>query len=206
MANPFNLIRVNMAQKRKPDQTKLAEAALALADKVGWDALTFKDIAKKAKVSVKAFEGEFADIWDLLKWVLKKLEKDTQELVEDHLGDDWRDNLGEILMTRFELAQKHRGAFASLGPAFLRHPDKAPRFARQFYGMLDRTLRLAGLEKKLCQPACVTGLGAVYLSLVGVWANDDTPDMAKTMAAIDRRLDLLAQGIAMVKGDRRKGD
>jgi ubiquinone biosynthesis protein COQ9 len=186
-----------MAQKRKTDQTKLAEAALALADDMGWDALRFKDIAKKAKVSVKAVEAEFSDIWDLLKWVLKKLESDTKKRVEDHLGDAWRDNLGEILMTRFELAQNHRAAFASLGPAFLRHPGEARRFLRQFYGMLDRTLQLAGLDRKLCQPACVAGLGAIYLSLVNVWADDDTPDLARTMAAIDRRLDLLENFLNM---------
>jgi AcrR family transcriptional regulator len=189
-----------MAQKRKPDQTKLiAEAALSLAGKTGWDRLTFKDIAKKAKVSVKDVEAEFSDIWDILKWVLKRLEADTRESVERHLGRDWRDNLAEILMTRFELAQAHRDAFASLGKAFIRHPEAAPRFVRGFYTMLDGTLRLSGVSKKFCHPICVAALGPIYLSLVDVWMKDTTKDLSKTMAAIDRRLDFYAQAMDFVK-------
>ncbi|MEZ0226563.1 MAG: hypothetical protein ACAH83_18545 [Alphaproteobacteria bacterium] len=190
-----------MAQKRKPDQTKLiAEAALSLAGKTGWDRLTFKDIAKKAKVSIKDVEAQFSDTWDILKWVLKRLESDTRDGVERHLGRDWRDNLAEILMTRFELAQAHRDAFASLGKSFARHPEAAPRFVRGFYKTLDGMLRLSGVSKKLCQPVCVAALGAVYLSLVDVWMKDETPDLSKTMAAIDRRLDLYAQALDFAKG------
>lgn len=189
-----------MAQKRKSDQTKLiAEAALSLADKAGWDHLTFKDIAKKAKVKISDVEAQFQDVWEILKWVLKKLESDTKEAVEDHLGSDWRDNLAEILMMRFELAQAHRKAYASLAKSFARHPQAAPRFVRGFYGMLDHSLKLAGLSKKLCQPVCVAGLGAVYLSLVDVWMKDTTPDLSKTMAAIDRRLDFFAQALETLK-------
>lgn len=189
-----------MAQKRKTDQTKLiAEAALSLAGKAGWDRLTFKDIAKKAKVGVKDVEAQFSDTWDILKWVLKKLESDTRQNVEKHLGKDWRDNLAEILMTRFELAQAHRPAFASLGKSFARHPAATPRFARGFYKTLDGMLQLSGISRKLCQPVCVMALGAVYLSLVDVWMKDNTPDLSKTMAAIDRRLDLYAQALDFVK-------
>lgn len=183
-----------MAQKRKPDQSKtIAEAALSLAAKSGWEKLTLEDVAKKAKLPLKAIEAQFSDVWDILKWTLKKLDDDTRAAVEDHLGDDWRDNLAEIFMMRFELAQAHRAAYAKLPYAFLRHPDVAPRFARGFYQMLDRSLTLAGVAKKLCQPVCVLALGAVYLSLADVWLKDETPDMSRTMAAIDRRLDLYAQ-------------
>lgn len=189
-----------MAQKRKPDQTKLiAEAAVSLAGKSGWEKVTFKDIARKAKVSTAEVESQFSDVWEILKWVLKRLESDTREAVEDHLGDDWRDNLAEILMMRFELAQAHRPAFAALPKFFARHPEAAPRFARGFYDFLNQALKLAGLSKKLCQPVCVAGLGAVYLSLVDVWIKDDTPDLSRTLAAIDRRLDLFAQVLAFTK-------
>jgi AcrR family transcriptional regulator len=189
-----------MAQKRRPDQTKLiAEAALSLADNVGWERLTFKAIAGRAKISVKDVEAQFSDIWDILKWVLKRVDDETQDAVEKYLGNDWRDNLAEILMARFELAQAHRGAFASLRRAFVHHPEVAPRFVRGFYRSLNGALKLSGISKRLCQPVCVAGLGAVYLSLVDVWMKDTTRDLSKTMAAIDRRLDLYAQALDFVK-------
>jgi hypothetical protein len=58
---------------------------------------------------------------------------------------------------------------------------------------------LAGVSKKFCQPVCVAGLGAVYLSLVNTWLYDETPDMSKTMAAIDRRLDFFQKALDVVK-------
>ena len=189
-----------MAQKRKSDQTKtIAEAALQLAEKTTWDRLTFKDIAKKAKVKVSDVEAQFSDAWDILKWVLKRLETDAKEQVEDYLGDEWRDNLAEIFMMRFELAQAHRKSFAALPKAFLRHPDIAPRFARGFYQMLDRALVLSGLPKKVCQPALVMALGLVYLSVADTWLKDETADLSRTMAAINRRLELYGRLVEFSK-------
>lgn len=183
-----------MAQKRKPDQTKLiAEAALALAGKHGWDGLSLKDVAKKAKVRQGVAEKQFSDGWDILKWVLKKLEKDTGDTVKGHLGDNWRDNLMEILMIRFELAQQHRDAYAAIGPSVLRAPPVVRRFAKDFCKTLERMLETAGLPKKKFQPLLTAGFGAVYLSLVDTWLKDNTPDLSKTMAAIDQRLGLLEQ-------------
>lgn len=178
-----------MAQKRRVDQTKLiAEAALSLAGEKGWDRLAFQDIAKKAKVGVMAIEARFSDSWDILKWVLKKLEKDTQDAVEGYLGGAWRDNLMEILMMRFELAQKHRDAYAAIPRSVLRDPAAARRFAPGFCRTMERMLKLAGLPESRCQPPFVAAFGAIYLSIVDAWSRDDTPDLSRTMAAVDRRL------------------
>ncbi len=188
-----------MAQKRKPDQTKLAaEAALFLAGKQGWDRLSLAAVAKKAKLPLKTVEASFDDAWDILAFSLAGLEKQTSAAVDGHLGDNWRDNLMEILMMRFELAQADREAYAAIGPSALRDPTIVKRFAREFYHTLDRMLQSAGLPKHKCQPAYVAGFGAVYLSLVDTWLRDKTPDLSKTMAAIDKRIDLLEQAVALM--------
>src|ERR1700750_1251681 len=63
---------VSMARKRKQDQTEvILQAALTLADKGGWDSLTFAAIAKKARTSESAVKAQFSDIWDILAAVLK---------------------------------------------------------------------------------------------------------------------------------------
>jgi len=193
-----------MAQKRKPDQTKLiADAALALAGKHGWDRLSMKDVAKKAKVKQAVAEKQFSDGWDILQWVLKRLEKDTDDAVKGHLGDSWRDNLMEILMLRFELAQQHRDAYAAIGPSVLREPPVVRRFAKDFCKTLERMLDTSGVPRKKLQPLIVAGFGAVYLSLVDTWLKDKTPDLSKTMAAIDQRLGLLEQACDFLeKGPR----
>lgn len=181
-----------MAQKRKTDQTeKLAQAALSLAAKKGWGAVTVKEMAKRAKVPSKTAEAAFDDGWDALLWVLKKMNDEAIAVIPG--GGSWRDKLFDIAMTRFDLAQQHRNAFTRLPKDFTRHPKALPRFAKPFYRAMAHMLGAAGLKKGKCTPALVAGFGLIYLSVTHVWSQDDTRDLAKTMAALDKRLELFEQ-------------
>lgn len=185
----------NMAQKRKTDQTKtILDAALFLAGKQGWDAISLGDVAKKAKLPVKAVSLSYSDVWAIMEQALRGLEKDTVAAVERHLGDNWRDNLMEILMTRFELAQVHRDAYLAVAPAVMKNPKLVKRFGRSFYRTMERMLDLADapVEPK-CKPLAVAAMAALFLSLVHAWREDGTPDLSKTMAAIDKRTGTLEQ-------------
>jgi hypothetical protein len=193
-----------MAQKRKPDQTKLVEAVLTLADHRGWERLSFKDIAKKSGTAERELAARFSDVWDLVRWVLKTLDAEARRIAEGGLGDDWRDNLGEILMLRFEMAQRHRKAFSTLAPALAKHPRVMPHFMHGFYRALDGMLEQAGLDRKPCHPLCIAAFGAVYLSVAEAWLRDETRDLSKTMAAIDRRLDLFEKALEFFEARRPK--
>ncbi|MBI1214810.1 MAG: hypothetical protein GC185_03205 [Alphaproteobacteria bacterium] len=194
-----------MAQKRKPDQTKLkaakaaktpaniAEAAISLADEHGWEAVEFKDIARRAKCGVSDVEAAFTDIWAIIRWHLDHIDTNTRAAVEEYLGESWRDNLLEILMMRFELAQPHRAAWASLPDTFRAHPKKLRRFIRPFIKAMRGMLKLSGLSHTRRRPLLTGAFGAVYLSLLHTWSQDDTQDLSKTMAAIDKRLEILAR-------------
>lgn len=186
-----------MAQKRKADQTKLKarlmQAALSLADKKGWDTLSLHDIAQKTRMREDAVKKAFPDIWHIMRAVLKKLGDDTLASAGAHPGDDWRDNLMDIIMTRLELAGEHKPAFVSMLPVLLQHPKQAPRFGKDFYAMLGKMLSTAKAPKSFLEPLHVTALAVVYLSIVHEWTNDDTPDMAKTMAMLDRRIQTFEQ-------------
>lgn len=184
-----------MAQKRKTDQTKtIVDAALFLAGKQGWDAVSLGDIARKAKLPLKTVSASYKDVWAVMEQALRNLESQTTATVENHLGDNWRDNLMEILLTRFEIAQVQRDGFLAIGPAVLRHPELVKRFAKSFCRTMERMLDLAKVPcTKALKPLGVAGIAALFLSLVHVWEQDGTPDLSKTMAAIDKRTGLLEQ-------------
>ncbi len=193
-----------MAQKRKTDQTKLnpeaarqriAAAALDLADAQGWGHIAIESVAKKAKFPAATVETFFPDVFAILKWVLKNTEETVRHTVDGHLGDNWRDNLMEIIMQRFEIAQTHRAGYATIAKALAKHPKTSRFFVHGFYRTMDRTLKLAGLDKGKCQPAIVIGFGAIYLSLADTWLKDESADMARTMAAIDKRIGWFEQAL-----------
>ncbi len=184
-----------MAQKRKTDQTKtIVDSAIFLAGEQGWDSISLDAIAKKAKLPLKTVSASIKDVWAAMEQALRNLENETTAAVEDHLGDNWRDNLMEILMTRFEFAQKQRGAYLAVAPAVMKRPKLVKRFGKSFYRTMERMLDLAGAPcKKQCKPLCVAAMGALFLSVVHAWQQDDTPDLSKTMAAIDKRTGTLEQ-------------
>jgi AcrR family transcriptional regulator len=180
-----------MARKHKVDQSELiAEAALFLAGKSGWARLTLSEIAKKAGLPVKAVTSRFKNTWEILAWILAKVEKDVQSEVEENLGDNWRDNLFEILMARFDNAQRHREAFAAILPSLLESPKAARYFVRPFLRTMRGTTRLAGLPRTALAPLHLAAFSALYVSVVDAWSRDDTPDLSRTMAAVDKRLEM----------------
>lgn len=185
-----------MAQKKKTNQSKvkkdaradIAEAALFLASRQGWADLTLKDIAKKAQMPVSAVEKHFADIWDILLFILARVENETEKSVADYMGSNWRDNLMEIMMTRFDIAGLHREAFCSLPVELPRHPRLLKRLAKPFYATMRRMMELADVPDTLLHKPAVAAFALLYISVVHTWTKDDSADKTKTMAALDKRL------------------
>ena len=190
-----------MAQKKKQNQTKVkkqrksadirpdvVQTALALAEVRGWDHVTLEDIATEGGHAEKAVKALFDDIWDILIYVLQDIADKTKAEVAEYLTDDWQENAMEILMTRFDLAQDHRPAFKRLPRDLAKHPRTMRRLARRFYSTMRDMLLLAGFPAEDVNPATISAFGLMYMSVVDTWSKDDSPDMSRTMAAIDKRL------------------
>lgn len=117
--------------------------------------------------------------------LLKKIEEQAARAVKGNLGDNWRDNLFDLLMARADLAAPHRKRLAALPHALRKEPATLPHFARLFWGTMKRILILA---KAPARPHHVAVFGALYLSFIDTFLKDETRDLSKTMAAVDKRL------------------
>ena len=96
-----------------------------------------------------------------------------------------RDALFEVIMSRFDVLAAYKPALKSIAAAW---PVEAPvvRALCQSQAWMLRAagIRSEGLEGQLR----AAGLGTVYASVYRTWLSDDDPGLAKTMAALDRRL------------------
>jgi DNA-binding transcriptional regulator YbjK len=174
-----------MPQKKKTSQPqRIAAAALALAEKDGWGGIYPGKTAKKAKLPVAAVTRAFPDVWALLLHILGDLDAQVEAEAETS-GAAWRDDLFEILMARFDLMQAHRSAYAAILPALLKAPQTAPRFAKRHLTAMQRMLEQAEAP---ATPIHAAALGAMYLALADTWKKDESPDLSKTMAAVDKAL------------------
>jgi AcrR family transcriptional regulator len=171
---------------RTTPKGRILAAALASAARKSWADVTLLDIAEEANLPLLALRGEFdtkdAVVAGLLRAVDDEVLRRAPKRAE---GQDARDHLFDILMLGFDVLGPHKAALKSIsaaGPA-----DFA--LARPFLSSMHWMLQAAGIGTDgLNGGARVAGLATVYGSVFRVWLEDDDPGLARTMAALDRRL------------------
>ena len=104
--------------------------------------------------------------------------------------DKPRELLFEVLMRRFDALKPHRKAVASMLRDSIGDPAALLGFKRLLVSM-GWMLEAAGISSAgLAGKARRKILALVYISVLIVFLNDSSADLAKTMAALDRRLSL----------------
>jgi AcrR family transcriptional regulator len=188
--------------KKKSNREKIITAALVLAESDGWVGLSMDDIATKAKLKPAEVLLEFPSKTGLLWGILESI--DQAVLVEKRNPDEpARDRLFDVLMSRFDALNAHKGAIKAIARGLPRDPLtgllSAPRFMMSMAWMLEAAgISSAGLKGLLR----TKGLALVYLNAARVWLRDDSPDMSKTMAALDKGLRRAEQVAGMCKPSR----
>lgn len=173
---------------RSPDD--LLGMALEIIAESGWGGFSFTELASQADMPLaeirKSFKSKVA-ILDRLSLCLDEamLAVDREELVD--LPP--RDRVFELIMSRLEAMAPFRAGLIRLSKEARRDPELALVIACR----LDRSMawlqdaagsRSGGLRSRL-QRHLLTG---IYLKTLNVWTADDSGDLAKTMAGLDKDL------------------
>jgi len=110
-----------------------------------------------------------------------------------------KDRLFEALMARLDALGPHKDAIRRLARDLPRDPPAALCFAGQGINRaLDWALAASGLEAPgLAHLARRKAVGLVFLDTLRIWLDDEGPDLARTMAHLDKRLGL---ALAIVNG------
>ena len=179
----------------KPVKERAVTAALDLAARMGWDMITLPDIADKAHCTLAELSEFFDDKGDILIAYERGVDKKVLEaFAEPDLSSPERDRLFDILMERFDVLNEHRGAMISVLKFFAFDPKQAviglPHLGRSMAWMLEA----AGIDSSGAKGALkVAGLTAVYIYALRAWSKDESADLSKTMAALDRGLNRIEQ-------------
>lgn len=165
---------------------RILAAALDCATKKSWDKVTLLDIAEAANLPLGDLRGTFNSKEDIIAGLLRAVDDEVLKKAPKRAeGQEPRDVLFDILMTRFDVLGPHKAALKSIhasGPA-----DFA--LARPFLSSMHWMLQAAGIGTDGVGGGLrVSGLAMVYASVFRVWLEDDDAGLARTMAALDRRL------------------
>jgi AcrR family transcriptional regulator len=178
------------ARKRPRDPRKrILTAALDLAAARGWRDLPLSAIAAEAGVGLALMLETFPSKSALVRGLLADTDARVLAGAEADAGASVRDRLFDVLMRRFDaLAPNKDGVAAIVRDTAL---DLAfavcvgPRLMGSMGWMLEAADVPSGGVAGLIR---CKGLALIYFSALRVWLDDDTPDMAPTMAALDRGL------------------
>jgi AcrR family transcriptional regulator len=171
-------------------EDRIIDAALDLAALKGWRDLGLRDIATEAGIGLAELYDAFPGKDAILEGYARRLDRETLAAEGTDLGEEpARDRLFDAVMRRLDLMAPHKAAVAAILHDVTRDPLWAACHAPGFLRSIDWLLEAADLRATRLRGAIRrTGLAAIYLDVLRVWLRDDSPDLARTMAALDRRL------------------
>jgi len=178
------------AERRAGSEDAVIDAALKLAETKGWRRTTFADIADEAGLSIAELYNRFRSKGAILEAFVRRIDQATLAGAETGKSDaSPRDRLFDLFMRRFDALQPHKGAVAALARELPLHPLAALCTGARLCRSMAWIASVAGLRGGgpfgLLR---AKALAAIYLYTMRAWLRDDSPDLAKTMAALDQAL------------------
>lgn len=200
-----------MAARRpqKSNRDRIIDATLQLAAERPWSEVRLPDIAAASELPLRQIYEEFGSRSEILAAYSRRI--DAAVLGEDEMSaeiteESPRDRLFEVLMRRFEAMQPHRAALSSILACYSCQPTDSlsalPQLGRSMAWMLTAARISPEGWRGLLR---IKGVSAIWLATLRVWLKDDSEDMAKTMAALDRNLRRAENLLSRLPRRRRRG-
>ena len=167
------------------------DAFLRLIGERGFAAVTLRDVAQAAGLGLAELYGLFPDKVALASAFMARI--DTEVLAGVRLSNDpeetARDRLFDTMMRRYDALKPYRAVLRALRQAATSYPLLAlalsPALRRSMACMLEAaSLPADGISGAARQ----NGLLAIHYIVSRVFDRDESADLSKTMAALDRRL------------------
>jgi AcrR family transcriptional regulator len=173
------------------ERQAIIDAFLRLLAERGWRGFALRDVAEQTGAGLAELYAEFPSRLSLLATFMAGIDRDVLAGTTPSLDPDEtvRDRLFDAMMRRYDVLRPHREAIAALTDGMARDPVAALALSSALLRSMTAVLEAAGVSADGWRGALrQKGLAAIHLAVLRVWLDDDSPDLAKTMAALDRRL------------------
>ena len=169
----------------------IAAAAVRLAGERGWRGLTLGDIAAEAGVTLSALARCYGSRQEILDGFERMIDRRMLAgAIAGDIDDKPRDRLFDIIMERFDALLPYRDGVRRIGKELLFDPLTGLTLAAaapRTLGWMFTGARIAADGPAM--PFKLAVLGGVYLAAFRVWLDEESQDLSKTMATLDKQLD-----------------
>ena len=170
---------------------KIISATLKLADKVPWHEITMDSIAESAKIKSSTLAKIFPTKLSILGAFSHQLDEQIRlNFSNDEQRSSTRDQLFEILMLRFDKLNQHKKAIKLIfNETIPSDPFAVAHGLNSLFCSMKSVLDTVGIQTQT-PLGCfnIKALSIIFLHNFFIWLEDDSSDMAKTMASLDRDL------------------
>ena len=181
----------DMARKAKPKKAtpdKIIAATLKMATTHPWPEISLDNIAEAVKLKPSELKQHFASKLAILDGFNRQIDEQVAAAFGDASEDESvRDQLFDILMSRFDALQPQKKAVKAILRKTVPFDPKASLCGLgAVMRSMGSALNLLGIRSKT-PLGCIKirALAAVYLRSFKIWLEDESADMAKTMAILD---------------------
>lgn len=197
--------RARAADELRSETDRIIEAALGLVATEGWRGVSLAAIAAAADIPILQVYRIFPSKQAILFGFYRRI--DEIVLAEPPLGEADerpRDRLFDLLMRRFDALQTYKPAIEVLRRELPGDPLTTVCAGASLLRSMRWMLEAADISVVGWRGAIAIRLAAAaYLSAMRVWQRDDSPDLARTMAALDSRLRRIERWLAPARIARR---
>ncbi len=179
------------SQKTPADPVRaIIEATMKLAGESGWRGLRLQEVAREAGVSIGDVLVPYPTKYCIINAFQDHIDRQVLMALAEagDTGEGPRDRLFDVMMGRFDALQPYKAGLAEIakdGLCDLGSLAFLPRMGRSMTRMIEAAgISATGLRGVIR----AKGLAVVYADSFRVWLKDDSEDMAKTMARLDRSL------------------
>ena len=169
---------------------RIVEAAFRLAVEKPWPEVTLAAIAESAGLSLAELAQHVSGKPDILDAFARGMDgKLLSSLTDDPVEGDGHDRLFDIMLRRFELLAPYKAAIANIAKAPADGPAEwlnllASALVTQGWMLAAADIRLSGVKGDVAK----LGLAKIQADTLRIWLKDDDSGLARTMAALDRKL------------------
>jgi AcrR family transcriptional regulator len=168
----------------------IVAALMALLAEKRFEDIGFAEIARRAGVSLSELRAKHASKIEMLAAHMREVDRAVLDGLDPGMADEPpRERLFDVLMRRLDILAADKAAVKSLRQSAMFNPG----LTLAINGLVTRSMQwmLTAADITATGPKGMIraqGLTFLFGSVLSIWANDDDPGQAKTLAALDRAL------------------
>lgn len=172
------------------DADRIIDATMTLIASGGWRKMSLAAVAEETELTILQVYRLFPSRTAILCGFFRRIDEAALAApVETETGERPRDRVFDLLMRRFDALQPYRAPLMALRRDLPFDPLSAMAAGAALLCSMRLTLETAGISSDgIGGVIAVKLVAAAYLFASQTWARDESPDLAPTMAALDRRL------------------